>query len=747
MNRVSLSVFAAALLLAFGNCALAVAADASAGDVQLPRRIDRDFEFTNTSRPYVLNGNYEVIKEAQPLKITVGPGVEVRGGDIYLEDKGELILNGTPEKPVILREVTLSQQIAKHPTTAKWTLFDRCQFEKRGGWYSYYSAKWTCDSRLFYRCTFPYLKGTAFGFKMSHCAFVKMSLPEIVHRQPKEGPFDHMKYLRHDWNMITGCQFVDCEIAPTVGWCSEESNFMGCSFKRGQAYESESRTEVEAYVADTVGDLPHQVWKGCEPPKSLLQVSYARTPYATFTLFPSLSRSLSSPVPKITEDTKIMSWLASKPVPFCSGVAKQGFAVAQTEKPQKFEERPARKEDVDKDKAKDDKPKPRVAEKADSSSQKDACKFVRMQSSIKGLYILHTGSGLNMGGAQDIIATIEHASHDRETICDFTGEVAKDTQISMEEAERLLKVRYPIWEAGHKIRFSYGDKYAKQSGGSAGGAFSVLLLSLLGGLQIDPAFAMTGDVTVDGKIREIGAAAEKIRGAMLEKCSVVAIPVANKENLNDLAVLYSPAMFWSIQIFSIATLDDAAAVARVDRAANLAKAMETFAQVQRSLPANATAYTLRSPGIYRTIWEVQRLAPNHLSAEFMLRAANNQLPATLSLGGSLEEIWSVAGPLLGFLFADYSEPDKSKRYYMERVPAETFKGAMERLNWLQMRLHPKTRDLRAAMADYMVSLDQLHRAPTFSAVTLRQHLEKRDRVLGEAHKLGVDRKVLEEMMH
>ena len=72
---------------------------------------------------------------------------------------------------------------------------------------------------------------------------------------------------------------------------------------------------------------------------------------------------------------------------------------------------------------------------------------------------------------------------------------------------------------------------------------------------------------------------------------------------------------------------------------------------------------------------------------------------------------------------------------------------MERLNWLQMRLHPKTQNLKMAMADYMVSLDQLHRASTFSAGTLKQHLEKRDRVLGEAHKMGVDRKVLEEMMH
>ncbi len=384
---------------------------------------------------------------------------------------------------------------------------------------------------------------------------------------------------------------------------------------------------------------------------------------------------------------------------------------------------------------------------ADAEMQKNAKKFGRNQSSIRGLYVVKLDNGQRLGSAQDIIATAERISSDRETICDFTTEVAKDTQISMEEAERLLKVRYPVWQAGYKIRFSYANKYAKQAGGSAGGAFAVLLQSLLDGFQIDPGYAMTGDVTVDGKIREIGAAAEKIRGAMLEKCSIVAVPVTNKESLVDMVILYSPAMLWSTQIFSIATLDDAAAVARKDRSENLTKAVALFAEVQSRLSPNSGAPALRNPWVYQSLREVLRLAPNHLSAEFMLRAANNQLPNALSLGESLEQVWAAAGPLLGFLFADYKEPEKSKRYYMDRVPKETTKMSLERLDWLQMRLHPKARDLKVAMVDYMVSLDQLHRMPTFSSGTLRQHLEKRDKVLGEAGKLGVDRKALEEMMH
>ena len=384
----------------------------------------------------------------------------------------------------------------------------------------------------------------------------------------------------------------------------------------------------------------------------------------------------------------------------------------------------------------------------DKEAQKDAKAFARNQSSIKGLFIRVTSMGQHVGGAQDIIASVERTDSKKETICDIFADAAKDTKISMEEAERLLKMRYPVWQAGRKIRFSYGDKYAKQAGGSAGGAFSVLLLSLLDGFQIDPGFAMTGDVTVDGKIREIGAAAEKIRGAMLEKCSVVAIPAANKENLNDLASLYSPAMFWSIQILSVSTLDNAAAVARQDRDKYLANALTLFYQIQRGLGPNAPVAYLRNQDTYMALQQVVQLAPNHLSAEFMLRAANNRLPNTLSLPASIEEIWAASSLMRGYLLDDKA-PDakKNTRYVTTQLPAEAIKVALDRLTWLDTRLHPKTKDLKSAMYDYIQSLDNLRRQGGVSTTGYSHNLSKRDKVLGEFIKLGTDRGALEEMMH
>jgi hypothetical protein len=396
----------------------------------------------------------------------------------------------------------------------------------------------------------------------------------------------------------------------------------------------------------------------------------------------------------------------------------------------------------------DKRPSPRVAGTVDADSQKDAKKFARNQSSIKGLYVIRTEAGLRVGGAQDIIATAERASSDRETICDFVTEVGKDTQISMEEAERLLKVRYPVWQAGYKIRFSYSNKYSKQAGGSAGGAFSVLLLSLLDGVPIDPGFAMTGDVTVDGKIREVGAVSEKIRGAVLENCKIIAIPDSNKEDLNDLAVLYSPAMLWSAQLFSIATLDDAAAVARVDRATNLTYAISIFADVQSRLGKSAGVAGLRNAWVGQQLREVLRLAPNHLSAEFMLRAANNQLAPTLSLRTSLDEIWLAATPLLVGLLEKHSDPKAYHRFSLKKVPDDVIKGMQGKLGGLQFRVHTKTRNLLLAINEYTATIYQLmHQPTTISRGTYEQFLAKKEKVLGEASSLGSDRKTLEEMMH
>lgn len=391
--------------------------------------------------------------------------------------------------------------------------------------------------------------------------------------------------------------------------------------------------------------------------------------------------------------------------------------------------------------------KPVVA-MADIALQKEARQFARNQSSIKGMFVMYMGTGQRLGDTQDIIATMERVHTDQETTADFVGNVASDMRISMEEAVRLLKVRYPVWQAGRRIQFSFENKYGRLSGGSAGGAFALLLLSLLEGMQIDSEFAITGDVTVDGKIRKVSAVPEKIHGALLEKCKIVALPAANKENISDLIVLHGPAMLWQVQLFAVENLDQAAALARPDRPDNLAKAIARFAELQKSFGPQTPVTALRAPATIQALQEVLKLAPNHLSAEFMLLGAQGQMPATLTLSSSLEETYWSAAPLLPLLFREEEAPAKKANRKDEwHMPDEVFQAVNERLTWLASRIHPKAKDLHLAMIDYVAALKVLGRPGVTNLFPRQQYLTKRDKLLGESLKLGADRKVLEELIH
>ncbi len=292
-----------------------------------PPEIEEDFAFTDTSKPYALKGTFVVKQGGGRKQITVGAGVEIRGGRIYLNKEGELIIAGTPQKPAVLRGVTIGQDLTNFGLKARWVIFDKCRFAKVGGWYSYNSTKWICDYCLFYKCAFTKLTGVDYGFKLTHCAFVSMKFPEIIHSRPKEGKFDHMKSLRKGWNTLANCQFVDAEVPPTVAWCASESNFMGCRFVSGETFESDTPTEVVAFVADTTSSPPDKVWDS-NAARAALKVSYTSEPFSTVT-FPSLAVPLNNPISILNKDKKLKGWLSSKPAASGTGIVKETAATPE----------------------------------------------------------------------------------------------------------------------------------------------------------------------------------------------------------------------------------------------------------------------------------------------------------------------------------------------------------------------------------------------------------------------------------
>lgn len=263
--------------------------------------------------------------------------------------------------------------------------------------------------------------------------------------------------------------------------------------------------------------------------------------------------------------------------------------------------------------------------------------------SITSMMVRINDDGSAMGFATDIIAT---ASGDTRRVHDgstrILGKVGDEMKISEEEALRAVKMRYPVWIGGD-ITFSFGEKYTPHDGGSAGTAFGVMLLSTLEGIELDPKCAITGDITVDWKVRKVGAVAAKLRGATVDGCLYAAIPEENATAVSDMYLLWGDSALWDIQTLTIGTMQDAVAVVRKDRAPALAEALRLFAGLQPHFKKSGRA-ALRDAATLSTLHRVHELAPNHLSAKLLLEIAENRAATTLSVGASLYELSVICYP-------------------------------------------------------------------------------------------------------
>ena len=73
-----------------------------------------------------------------------------------------------------------------------------------------------------------------------------------------------------------------------------------------------------------------------------------------------------------------------------------------------------------------------------------------------------------------------------------------------------------------------------KDGPSAGVAMCVVLVSVLSGKKIRKDIAMTGEITLTGKVLQIGGLKEKLLAALRGNIKAVLIPEANKKDLIDM---------------------------------------------------------------------------------------------------------------------------------------------------------------------------------------------------------------------
>jgi hypothetical protein len=341
--------------------------------------------------------------------------------------------------------------------------------------------------------------------------------------------------------------------------------------------------------------------------------------------------------------------------------------------------------------------------------------LVKGLTSVTSMMVLVSPDGQATGLTSDIIATVPAASRREDKA--GAGFARADGDPSMrtafEEAVRAVTLRYPLWEPG-RIDVSFGEKFVAHGGPSAGVAFGLLLLSTLEGFDIDPACAVTGDITVDWKVRKVGGVTAKLRGAALDKRAYAAIPRDNEMAAADLAVLYGDSALWDIQVFSVGTLQEAVAVARRDRPARLARAIRQFDDLRPELVKGGRPFLAR-PATREALKAILELAPNHLSARYLLAVGEGKFARTLSANATLHQ--------LSVIFYPYAQILAAGKFDRASLPQHVTLLARKRLNALRPIAHKDAQPLLADMAAFVEAADG-RAAGTLSPDRLLTQLQK-----------------------
>ncbi len=312
---------------------------------------------------------------------------------------------------------------------------------------------------------------------------------------------------------------------------------------------------------------------------------------------------------------------------------------------------------------------------------------LKRQSKIRGLSISDLPNAQRTGAVMEIIATAEEARNRQDLGVTTSRPVGRSMQIALEEAWRAVKVRHPGTGAGQRLVISFDNNYSSKDGPSAGAAFALVLYSLYDPVRFAEDCAMTGDMTVDGRVRAVGGVPWKIHAAQVDGCRVVAIPRQNANAVADVPLLFPANTLWNLQIFTVDTLDEALAVMREDRPADLQRAMDLFAAVQRKVGPGALGLTSANADLIPTLREILRLAPGHASADAMLKTLEGRGARTLSLYTSLDELSQITDAALNV---------DARLHEQEKINAQSIAQGVANLETVRPRLDFRTADLCAA---------------------------------------------------
>lgn len=358
---------------------------------------------------------------------------------------------------------------------------------------------------------------------------------------------------------------------------------------------------------------------------------------------------------------------------------------------------------------------------------------LKRQSKIRGLGITELRNGEETGGVLEILVTAEEARTRQEVGIHVAQAVGASMRTALDEALRAVKLRRPGFGERQRLTLSFGDKYSAKDGPSAAAAFALVLYSLYDPLELAGDCAITGDLTVDGRVRKVGAVPSKIQAAVLDRCRLVAIPRENAEAPADAALLYPQNTLWKTQVLTVDTLDQALEVMREDRSANLQAALDRFEVIQRTVGKGTPNLTRAQAALIPQLQEVLRLAPNHASARYMMDALQGKAPARLSLGESLAGVQRITQATLKM-----AEPSEERRAIDQNAVAD----GLARLAQLQPILDYRIADLCTADLAALRALQSMSAFPP-PPTQLAEYRLRRTAIRDLEERMSNDRALIE----
>ncbi len=364
-----------------------------------------------------------------------------------------------------------------------------------------------------------------------------------------------------------------------------------------------------------------------------------------------------------------------------------------------------------------------------------------MQTSVKGLLVSELGAGNYAGKASQMNCTAVPYSGQDWVVPSFNQAVGDDMKKALNEVVKHLTVKRGPLPPNYKIELAWEDKYGAKDGPSAAVACALMLDALTTGMDLDPNFAVTGDMNADGTVQPVGGVPDKIRGAASRDCTYVAVPLKTEKDLLDAFIMEGPKPFWEIQVFTIANFDDALALANVKKTPVLTEAITKLNEVQKVLVNRKDAPALlANPKVLERLQAVVAAAPNCLSAKIMLLHGTGKTAKMLSLRGSMDQIGRAGSQLI----------KNTKKPKPEGVEADTLAQSLSEMTRIRTKLDPRTIPFADSITDFGKEFRAIKnsppRGPSETDKAIGRLQTAAARVSAEEDKIRTNKRWMEELM-